>query len=330
MNVLSYLLVAVLLNACSTTSRDIASIPKRVKNNLGDFSALNGLDSLDSKNNIHLSKSQKREIIRQLDACSNNCENLALENLKKISLSSPMLLLRINNHASSTLLYFYSAPAIESAAVQEERNYLRKELLPKSDMNLIAYPLNATEGNKRSTKNDFQLDAELALKLAHALGLPITVQGNSFGGLLAAFLGSHYPTMIDKLVLISPALLLQASKNAMLEPTIPEFRKSFSHASDREDDDETDGLAADPYAIAMEEIVDWSKSILPKTMLIYSESDDILDSQALHTFADHLPNRQVIVFPKTQQISHLGTFREEHARDEADSSYESILRFLKQ
>ena len=165
---------------------------------------------------LALTLDQKRQVSEELSQClratPGKCRELALARLQWIAQSYPDAIVRIPQEGKRTLLYLHSY-SLSPSSEQDDRNFLKHVLQTSADVNLIALPLTGHEWDGTPQEmhliqyTDWFLDAELAFKLSFALGDPVTVKGNSLGGLLALHLAQKYPNQIHSLILVAPAVM---------------------------------------------------------------------------------------------------------------------------
>lgn len=61
------------------------------------------------------------------------------------------------------------------------------------------------------------------------------------------------------------------------------------------------------YNAQLDQVKRWAESISQKTLLVYSEADHAVDTNALAVFAAHLKSAEVVVFPKNEGVKHTQT-----------------------
>lgn len=183
-----------------------------------------------------LTNAKKKDWLQELKTCTQNCQVRAETMLKEYAKLYPSARLSLNRNAQSTFLYLHSYTMNPS----ELRTFHEKFIQDKKT-NFFA-PI-FTAHQKYSTPDNFMnvkpeewiLDAELAFHMVHALGLPVTIQGFSMGGMAAIGLADRYSDKIQKMVLIAPAIMIAnggddvacAGRNSVIKSTAKTLLKPF-------------------------------------------------------------------------------------------------------
>lgn len=312
-----------------------------------------------------VSSHTKREWLQELRRCQPHCRETSLKISQEITNHYKEAFIHIRPEAKATV-YFIHSFTLSPTNPKDNYEYL-KRLKLNPEINVVAPVLAAHHSDSSPQEyfdvqpEDWILDAELGLFLAHGLGKKVIFQGFSLGAILGTYLAQRYPFLIDRLLITSPPFMIIARGDDLAcygrEPLIQIITKTFSSFPKEYIEKYLNGAC--PLALTIKKVRDlqripqlfgskfedlsrktqvyqrrlrqvelWGKAITQKTLLIYSEADGIIDQESLKRFSKNLRSSQIVVYKKKRKIGHVATFKNQPVVGTSRDIYQVMDSFI--
>lgn len=314
-----------------------------------------------------MTRQEKKSWLAQLTPCERKqdsfCRELSLQFItahKKYNRNSFFI---TRPQARTTILSLHSF-TLDPINSNDNYHFLNR-LGNRSDLNILAPVFTAhhlystSEDFKQVSARDWFLDTELALRAASALGQRVIIQGFSMGGLMAIYGATHFPHLVDRTILVAPAIMIAKNMDTSaclgkssfvkylvksfsppthsnymdkflngacpLSEAIMEVRAPFTSSQNNSHIMEP---PQNNFYEKMDEVGALAASIQHKTLFLYSEIDEAVDVYALKKFSESLKSAEVIFYPAAERVSHVYMMYNIEVKSQQSTSFNLMEKFI--